>query len=137
VAEIIIDSPGIDQPHDRRDWVPRATRLKVEAPVVYRAVSDESWAVGATLDISRSGVLFVPSEDIPDPELNLVIFLSRTSLEAAGVPLPDLYCGGPVIRAVDGPDGRRALAIRFEHDSAEYPANEFWQSTPQEDLPPN
>jgi hypothetical protein len=133
----MMESPSINRPTDDDRRVPRATRLKVEAPVVYRSVSDESWAVGATLDISRSGVLFIPSEHIPDDALNLVIFLSRTPLEAAGVALPDLYCGGPVTRVTETPDGRRAFAVRFEHDSAEYPANEFWRATAAEELPPN
>jgi hypothetical protein len=122
---------------DSHGWVSRATRLKVGAPVVYRAVSDESWAVGSTIDISRSGVLFVPNEPIPEPALNLVILLSRTPLEAAGEPLPDLYCGGPVVRATESPDGRRAFAIRFDHESEGLPTGEFWQASSGEARPPN
>ena len=78
------------------------------------------------VDISRSGVLFVPDEAaVPDPELRLVIFLSRAALEAGGVKglWPDLYCGGPVMRAIQLSDGRWAVAVRFDHDWASEPAD--------------
>ena len=76
------------------------------------------------LDISRSGVLFVPDDTaVPDPDLRLVIFLSRAALEAGGVKglWPDLYCGGPVMRAVLLGNGRWAVAVRFDQEWAAQP----------------
>jgi hypothetical protein len=73
------------------------------------------------VDISRSGVLFVPGDTaVPDPDLRLVIFLSRAALEAGGVKglWPDLYCGGPVMRTVQLTNGRWAVAVRFEYEWA-------------------
>lgn len=107
---------------------PRAPRLRVEVPVAYRRVSDERWARGATVDISRSGVLFVPSEPTPaSGDLLLVVFLSQTPPDAEGirVPLPDLYCGGRVARVAET-DGKAALAMQIEFEWVEKPPGEHW-----------
>jgi len=107
-----------------QSWTRRATRLIVGAPIAYRSASTDAWFRGSMVDISRSGVLFVPDESaVPDPELRLVIFLSRAALEAGGVKglWPDLYCGGPVMRAIQLSDGRRAVAVRFDHEWASEP----------------
>jgi len=109
----------------------RAPRLRVEVPVAYRKVTDERWSRGATVDISRSGVLFVPSEPTaPSGDLLLVVFLSQTPVDADGVrlPLPDLYCGGRVARVAET-DGKPALAMQIEFEWVEKPG-EHW------DLPP-
>lgn len=111
--------PGPAISADASGWVRRATRLSVGAPIAYRSASTSEWFRGTLVDISRSGVLFVPdAASYPDPDLRLVIFLSRAALEAGGVAglWPDLYCGGPVTRHVTAPDGRRAIAIRFDYD---------------------
>ena len=107
-------------------WVRRATRLSVGAPIAYRSASTELWFRGSMVDISRSGVLFVPDADaVPDPDLRLVIFLSRAALEAGGVKglWPDLYCGGPVMRAEQLSNGRWAIAVRFDHEWSSEPAD--------------
>ena len=78
------------------------------------------------VDISRSGVLFVPDDAaVPDPDLRLVIFLSRAALEAGGVKglWPDLYCGGPVMRTERLSNGRWAVAVRFEYEWASDPTD--------------
>ena len=109
---------------DPSTWVRRATRLSVGAPLAYRAALTGEWYRGSTIDISRSGVLFVPDDAaIPDPDLRLVIFLSRAALEACGVKglWPDLYCGGPVMRASQLVNGRWAIAVRFDQDWASQP----------------
>ena len=109
---------------DPSSWIRRATRLSVGAPIAYRSASTDVWFRGSMVDISRSGVLFVPDVDaVPDPELRLVIFLSRAALEAGGVKglWPDLYCGGPVMRAEQLSNGRWAIAVRFDHEWAGQP----------------
>lgn len=105
-------------------WTRRATRLSVGAPIAYRSAATDQWFRGSMIDISRSGVLFVPDADaIPDPDLRLVIFLSRAALEAGGVKglWPDLYCGGPVMRAEPLSNGRWAIAVRFDHEWSAQP----------------
>jgi hypothetical protein len=109
---------------DPSSWTRRATRLTVGAPIAYRSATTDQWFRGSMLDISRSGVLFVPDDTaVPDPDLRLVIFLSRAALEAGGVKglWPDLYCGGPVMRAVLLANGRWAVAVRFDQEWAAQP----------------
>jgi hypothetical protein len=109
---------------NHESWTRRATRLSVGAPIAYRSASTDTWFRGSMVDISRSGVLFVPDDAaVPDPELRLVIFLSRAALEAGGVKglWPDLYCGGPVMRAIQLSNGRWAVAVRFDHEWASEP----------------
>lgn len=103
---------------------PRATRLRVGATVLYRSAAQRGWATGETLDISRSGMLFVPSAaDDRHHILDLVVLLSATA-RAAGASLSDLCCGGPVVRRTSTPDGRPAWAIRFDYDWSGAPDSE-------------
>lgn len=118
-----------------RSGIERAPRLRVEAPVAYRTIHDERWSRGATVDISRSGVLFVPSQPIaPESgDLLLVIFLSQSRIEIEGtpLPLPDMYCGGRVARVAETPRGERALAMQIEFEWAEKPPGQPpWGSVP-------
>lgn len=110
---------------------PRATRLRLDAPVLYRCASRRSWATGETLDISRSGMLFVPanSADDCDPILDLVVLLSTTTSPAAGASMSDLCCGGPVVRRTSTPDGREAWAIRFDYDWSGAPVSDEGPTT--------
>jgi hypothetical protein len=108
---------------------PRATRLRMDAPVLYRSASRRGWATGETLDISRSGMLFVPAAtDDCDAILDLVVLLSTTS-PAAGTSMSDLCCGGPVVRRTSTPDGRQAWAIRFDYDWSGAPASDEGSTT--------
>lgn len=91
-------------------------------------VTDDHWSRGATVDISRSGVLFVPSQPAaPSGDLLLVVFLSQTPANTDGVrlPLPDLYCGGRVARVAET-DGKPALAMQIEFEWVEKPPGEPW-----------
>ncbi len=109
-------------------WIRRATRLPFRAPVAFRPSYGATWSDGELVDISRTGVLFAPGDlAIPDPDLRLVIFLSRAALESRGivVPVPDLYCGGAVIRTTKIADGRHAVALRFDYEWAGRPPGEL------------
>lgn len=112
---------------DRTNWIRRAVRLPFRAPLAFRPAYADTWSQGELVDISRTGVLFAPADlAIPDPDLRLVIFLSRAALEERGivVPVPDLYCGGPVIRTAKIADGRHAVALRFDYDWGTHPTGE-------------
>lgn len=114
-------------------WVSRATRLRVGAPVAYRSVFDERWATGSTIDISRTGVLFLAADaDIPvSPDLQVVIYLSRAEVAMYGVPLPmpDLYCGGRLARIEGEASGaRRAVAMQIDFEWAEAPPGRLWET---------
>jgi len=109
-------------------FFPRSPRLRVEVPVAYRRVTDERWARGVSVDVSRSGVLFVPSEAGGlSGDLLLVVFLSQMAIDADGTRLPDLYCGGRVTRVAET-DGKPALAMQIEFEWVEKPPGEPWDS---------
>lgn len=112
-------------------WVPRATRLRVGAPVAYRSIFEERWKVGSTIDISRTGVLFQPADTaVPvGADLQLVIYLSRAPLEVDGaaLPAPDLYCGGRVARTAET-DGGTAVAMQIDFEWAEAPPGRLWET---------
>jgi len=111
-------------------WIPRATRLRVGAPVAYRTIFEERWKAGSTIDISRTGVLFRPAEEVPvGTDLQLVIYLSKAPLEVDGaaLPTPDLYCGGRVARTAEA-DGRPAVAMQIDFEWAEAPPGRLWET---------
>jgi len=124
-------SAGMARGQNPSVWVPRATRLRVGAPVAYRSIFEEGWKVGSTIDISRTGVLFRPADqDVPvGADLQLVIYLSRAPLEIDGatLPAPDLYCGGRVARTADA-DGRPAVAMQIDFEWAEAPPGRLWET---------
>jgi hypothetical protein len=43
----------------------RAQRFPIEAPLRYRAEEESAWTEGATVNISRSGILFRAEKEIP------------------------------------------------------------------------
>jgi hypothetical protein len=100
----------------------------VVAPVAYRRVTEDAWSRGATVDISRSGVLFVPSQ-APGPDdgdLLMVVFLSQVPPAAEPIATMDLYCGGRVARTTETPAGQPALAVQIEFEWAEKPPDPAW-----------
>jgi hypothetical protein len=122
------DSPRAEIP---RAWVPRAERLPVGAPIAYRSIFDERWQAGATVNISRTGVLFRPAAGATPQaaDLQLVIYLSRAPLDVDGaeVPTPDLYCGGRVARTVVI-NGGPAIAMQIDFEWAEAPPGRLWDT---------
>ena len=106
----------------------RAPRQRVVAPVAYRRISEDAWSRGATVDISRSGVLFVPA-DPPAPDagdLLMVVFLSQVPRAAETLATADLYCGGRVARTTETTAGQPALAVQIEFEWAEKPPDPAW-----------
>ena len=105
------------------DFVPRAPRLPLRAPIALRTAITPGWVEGNTLNISRSGVLFAleaPAQLTGDVEF--VINLSRGALQGPGVPLlPDLHCRGRVVRSASGPDGAVVIAARIRRQSIRRP----------------
>ena len=98
------------------------------APVAYRRISEDAWSRGATVDISRSGVLFVPA-DAPAPDdgdLLMVVFLSQVPRAAETLATTDLYCGGRVARTTETTAGQPALAVQIEFEWAEKPPDPAW-----------
>jgi hypothetical protein len=99
--------------------MPRAPRMTVGAPVVYRTSSSSPWDEGWTRNISRSGVLFsLAGHGDLEGDLELVIQLSRGALQGPGVPLlPDLHCHGRIVRQAAGSDGETLIAASIRRQS--------------------
>ena len=129
VGEVNVPN-GSARAQDPSTWIPRATRLRVGAPVAYRSIFEERWKAGSTIDISRTGVLFKTADaEVPaGTDLQLVIYLSRAPLEVDGaaLPAPDLYCGGRVARTAPGNGPTVAMHIDFEW--AEAPPGRLWET---------
>ena len=131
LSGLMYDPPDSDRrPHRKRPSLERAPRLQVAAPVAFRLVSEDAWCKGSTLDISRSGVLFVPAEGPPPDsgDLLMVVFLSRAPHRADGTapPMTDLYCGGRVARVTETAMGQPALAVQIEFEWTAKPPDAPW-----------
>ena len=77
----------------------RATRLHVAAQLVYRRIGDDCWGAGHTVNVSRTGVLFVaggPSLP-PGTEVEFVIDLSKLVQDAESC----ARCFGRIVRCRD------------------------------------
>jgi hypothetical protein len=114
---------------------PRATRLRLNAPVAYRRSPEQEWSSGVTVDISRSGVLFRPealTEGEQDADVQLVIYLSRSQLRVSGVnlPMPDVYCDARVARIVPDQDGKCAIAVEIQREWLGSPPGPVWVASP-------
>jgi hypothetical protein len=91
-------------------------------------VADDVWTPGSTVDISRSGVLFVPARAMASnpSDLLMVVFLSQATLADGAPASTDLYCGGRVTRTTQTADGQPALAMQIEFEWAEKPPDRAW-----------
>ena len=90
---------GMPTPMQPADSPVRATRLNVAAQLVYRRVGDDCWGSGRTVNVSRTGVLFVaggPSFP-PGTEVEFVIDLSKLGQDAESC----ARCHGRIVRCRD------------------------------------
>jgi hypothetical protein len=74
----------------------RAQRFPIEAPLRYRAGGEFAWTEGATVNISRSGILFRAEKEIP-PRTMLQMRIMFPS-ELTGYGRASILCWGPVVR---------------------------------------
>ena len=101
----------------------RALRFPIEARLRYRIGGELAWTEGATINISRSGILFRTTKEIP-PHTMLqmqVVFPG----ELTGYGSTNIFCWGPVVRnertGAEGSGPRLAAAIikyRFIQDGS-------------------
>jgi len=100
----------------------RAQRFHLNLPLKYRRIDEETWHVGQTKNISRSGLLF-QAEDFLQPNVILEINLVLPA-EIAGLSPTEVICRGEIVRTVE-PNGERLppalaakiLQYRFQHGS--------------------
>lgn len=77
-------------------WVPRARRIKLEAPVRYRVKNLGTWNEGTIENLSQSGVLLRASQRFPENTLVEMVF--EMPEEISGQKNSKVLCQGRVIR---------------------------------------
>ncbi len=102
------------------NWVDRAPRFPIHAPLRYRPSGEIGWNDGRIENISRSGVLFRAGElvDVNTPvEMSFVL-----PVEIAGEQAAEVFCRGTIVRTLlppttDAPPAlaARILEYRFQH----------------------
>jgi len=98
----------------------RARRFKLQLPLRYRLLGEDSWQEGTTENISRSGMLFRAQEMVAanaQLEINLVL-----PAEIAGLSAAEVVCRGEVVRTVEGDSAEvspvlaaKILQYHFQH----------------------
>jgi hypothetical protein len=85
----------------------RAPRFPIQTRVDYRENSGQDWRLGTSINISRTGILFRPADDL---SANTVLEL-RILLR--GEPAANVECWGPVVRkeSSDSECGLPAVAV--------------------------
>lgn len=98
----------------------RAKRFKLQLPLKYRPLGENSWRAGTTENISRSGMLFRGEEMVPASvqiEISLVL-----PPEIAGLSAAEVVCRGEIVRTMEA-EGKamspalaaKILQYRFQH----------------------
>jgi hypothetical protein len=90
----------------------RATRLNVAAQLVYRRVGDDCWGSGHTVNVSRTGVLFVAGGPrlAPGTEVEFVLDVSKFGLHAES----RAHCLGRIVRCCTDPRSPVAMAATID-----------------------
>src|SRR5579872_2518994 len=115
-------SPTVGRRERRPTWVPRARRLKLQAPLRYRAKGQTLWREGTIENLSQSGVLFTSEEGLPQNALVEMIF--EMPEEISGQRNSNVLCQGRIIRNREQRNGEShtSLAVsvldyKFLHQS--------------------
>lgn len=88
---------GKRRPHSAKSaWVPRARRIKMDAPVRYRVKNLGTWNEGTIENLSQSGVLVAGQERFPENTLIEMVFEMPEAI--SGQKNSKVLCQGRVIR---------------------------------------
>lgn len=99
-------------------WRPRARRIHIETPILYRANATEPWVEGTVRNVSQSGVYFVTSAALPAANTLEVIFTMPQ--EIAGQTEAKVFCRVDIIRRSTGKDGKSPNGLAIEILTCEY-----------------
>jgi hypothetical protein len=99
-------------------WKPRARRLHLEMPILYRHAASEPWIEGTIRNVSQSGVYFVTPAAMPTSNELEVIFTMPQ--EIAGQPEAKVFCRVEISRRVGGRDGKQPHGLAIEILTCEY-----------------
>jgi PAS domain S-box-containing protein len=122
--EVEMSARPIAGMHIVREKIPsfRAQRFNLQLPLKYRLLGEDSWQIGTTENISRSGLLFRGEQMLrPNAQLEINLVLPP---EIAGISATEVVCRGEVVRAVE-PEGStlhpalaaKILQYHFQHGS--------------------
>ena len=100
------------------NWKPRARRLHLETPIVYRSSPDEPWIEGIIRNLSRSGVYFVTPAPMPVAHELEVIFTMPQ--EVAGQPDAKVFCKAEISRRLGPREDKKLNGIAIGIVSCEY-----------------
>jgi hypothetical protein len=78
-------------------WVPRARRIRLDAPIRYRVKNTGTWYEGVAENLSQSGVLFQGPQLLPDNALIEMVF--EMPEEISGQKNSSVLCQARVIRS--------------------------------------
>lgn len=84
------------QPVKRPAWVPRARRIKLEAPVRFRVKNLGTWSEGVIRNLSQSGVLLRGPQRFPENTLVEMVF--EMPEEISGQKNSKVLCQGRITR---------------------------------------
>lgn len=99
----------------KSEYVDRAQRFPIHAPMQYREGGETAWHEGNTLNISRSGVLFTSEQELE----NRKVLEMRIAFppEMTGGSETKVVCWGPVVRrqlpAINGLPAFAATIFRY------------------------
>lgn len=94
-----------------RAMTPRAQRFPIETPLRYRPRGGSAWIQSRTINISRSGLLFV-APDILDPKTVLEMQILFPTEITGGSPA-NVICWGPVIRTEPSHPAVAAAIVQY------------------------
>ena len=101
------------------DGVARALRFVVQLGIQYRSVEALKWSKGSTVNVSRSGLLFKPTQVvIPDTSVDIILTVPGA---VAGEPTSRLRCRGQIVRSwdsVESSSGPTAAAAIEDYELA-------------------
>ncbi len=104
---------GIRRSHGREkrpSWVPRARRLKLDAPVRYRINKSNTWHEGIIENISQTGVFFHGPQQLPLNALLEMVF--EMPEEISGQKNSNVLCQGRVMRSKETRKQRKQMRAR-------------------------
>ncbi len=99
-------------------WKPRARRIHMETPILYRATASDPWVEGTIKNVSQSGVYFTTTAVMPTSSSLEVIFTMPQ--EIAGQSEAKVFCRVDIIRRVGGKEGKESHGIAIEILTCEY-----------------
>jgi hypothetical protein len=88
--------------HSTSSWVPRARRIKMDAPLRYRVKNLGTWNEGTIENLSQSGVLIAGQQRFPENTLVEMVFEMPEAI--SGQKNSKVLCQGRVIRMKNGRD---------------------------------